>query len=339
MTGNTTPAHGAVTVNGDGSYSYTPAPGFSGTDTFHYTVTDNLGRTATATVTITVIPLPPAPIARPDSGTTPVNTPLIVVAPGALSNDNGSTISVTGHTSPSHGVVVVQASGATPTPPPPGYSGPDTFTYTTTDAYGRTATATVTIQVTPVAKPDSATTPMGIPVTISSLTNDTGTQLTLTATTQPAHGSVSITNNRLVFTPPAGFTGTTTFTYTATDASGQSVTAQVTVTVGPAFGPPISTGTGSGSGSTAPPDRPDRLDRLDWLRRSRAGWRLDVGGRGPGREPALHRRRGRADAGRVRCVAALWGLPAPGRRSTPTDLRPSVTGRRGRFPEHQYVVR
>ena len=252
VTGNTTPAHGAVTVNGDGSYSYTPAPGFSGTDTFHYTVTDNLGRTATATVTITVIPLPPAPIARPDSGTTPVNTPLIVVAPGALSNDNGSTISVTGHTSPSHGVVVVQASGSYTYTPAAGYSGPDTFIYTITDAYGRTATATVTIQVTPVAKPDSATTPMGIPVTINSLTNDTGTQLTLTATTPPAHGSVSITNNRLVFTPPAGFTGTTTFTYTATDASGQSVTAQVTVTVGPAFGPPISTGTGSGSGSTGP---------------------------------------------------------------------------------------
>ena len=130
---------------------------------------------------------------------------------------------------------------------------------------------------------------MGIPVTINSLTNDTGTQLTLTATTQPAHGSVSITNNRLVYTPPAGFTGTTTFTYTATDASGQSVTAQVTVTVGPAFGPPISTGTGSGSGSTGS-SRLDRLDRLDRLERPRAGRRLDVSGRGPGREPALHRR-------------------------------------------------
>jgi hypothetical protein len=167
-----------------------------------------------------------------------------------LSNDNGSTINVTGHTSPSHGTVVVQASGSYTYTPAAGYSGPDTFTYTITDAYGRTAATTVTIQVTPVAKPDSATTPMGIPVTINSLTNDTGTQLTLTATTQPAHGSVSITNNQLVYTPPAGFTGISTFTYTATDASGQSVITQVTVTVGPAFGPPISTGTGSGSGST-----------------------------------------------------------------------------------------
>jgi hypothetical protein len=37
---NTNPAHGTVTVNPDGSFSYTPTPGFSGTDTFTYTTTD-----------------------------------------------------------------------------------------------------------------------------------------------------------------------------------------------------------------------------------------------------------------------------------------------------------
>jgi uncharacterized repeat protein (TIGR01451 family) len=37
---NSQPANGTVTVNADGSFSYTPAEGFTGTDTFTYTVTD-----------------------------------------------------------------------------------------------------------------------------------------------------------------------------------------------------------------------------------------------------------------------------------------------------------
>ncbi len=45
---------GNVVVNANGSFSYNPAPGFEGTDTFTYTITDATGNTDTATVTITV---------------------------------------------------------------------------------------------------------------------------------------------------------------------------------------------------------------------------------------------------------------------------------------------
>lgn len=48
------PSNGSVTLNSDGSFTYTPDPGFSGTDTFTYTVTDNMGATDTGLVTITV---------------------------------------------------------------------------------------------------------------------------------------------------------------------------------------------------------------------------------------------------------------------------------------------
>lgn len=49
-----TGAGGSVTDNGNGTLRYQPAGGFTGTDTFTYTVVDGLGRTATATVTVTV---------------------------------------------------------------------------------------------------------------------------------------------------------------------------------------------------------------------------------------------------------------------------------------------
>jgi VCBS repeat-containing protein len=45
---------GSISMNDDGSFSYTPAPGFAGIDTFTYTISDGNGGFATATVTITV---------------------------------------------------------------------------------------------------------------------------------------------------------------------------------------------------------------------------------------------------------------------------------------------
>ena len=47
------PAHGMATLNGNGSVTYTPAPGFTGTDSFTYTISDGL-LTATATVSMNV---------------------------------------------------------------------------------------------------------------------------------------------------------------------------------------------------------------------------------------------------------------------------------------------
>jgi ELWxxDGT repeat protein len=57
------PAHGKAAVGANGSVTYTPTPGYSGTDTFTYTVADNQGSTsgaATVTVAVTGAPPPPA---------------------------------------------------------------------------------------------------------------------------------------------------------------------------------------------------------------------------------------------------------------------------------------
>lgn len=50
---NTNPTSGTLAVSGT-SFTYTPNEGFSGTDSFQYTVTDPYGASATATVQITV---------------------------------------------------------------------------------------------------------------------------------------------------------------------------------------------------------------------------------------------------------------------------------------------
>jgi hypothetical protein len=55
VTSATAPAHGSVTVNADNTtITYRPAAGFSGSDSFSYTVSDGNGGSATATVAVTV---------------------------------------------------------------------------------------------------------------------------------------------------------------------------------------------------------------------------------------------------------------------------------------------
>ena len=54
ITGFTQPANGTVVNNGNGTWTYTPNPTFSGVDSFTYTVNDGNGGTATATLNVTV---------------------------------------------------------------------------------------------------------------------------------------------------------------------------------------------------------------------------------------------------------------------------------------------
>jgi hypothetical protein len=63
------PNGGTVVLNADGSYTYTPAEGMVGVDTFTYQIREVAAPavTATATVTITVVNIPDAPVAGTDA--------------------------------------------------------------------------------------------------------------------------------------------------------------------------------------------------------------------------------------------------------------------------------
>lgn len=54
VVGSTSPAHGVANVASDGSFLYSPNPGYSGPDSFTYTVQDADDDSATGTVNITV---------------------------------------------------------------------------------------------------------------------------------------------------------------------------------------------------------------------------------------------------------------------------------------------
>ncbi|WP_146239592.1 Ig-like domain-containing protein [Curtobacterium sp. MCSS17_011] len=228
---NTTPAHGTATVAADGSYTYTPAGGFSGSDTFQYTAKDSSGQTSTSTVTVTV-----APKGSDDAYSVHAGTVLKVnAADGVLTNDRGSDLTLTGHGQPSHGLVKIGPDGSFSYGADKGYSGPDSFTYTAKDGSGATVTATVRLTVLPTATADAATATAGSTTTGNVLANDLGTGLTVTGSSTPAHGSATVRpDGSYSYTPAAGFSGTDSFTYTVTDGSGGTDTVTVTVQVAPA---------------------------------------------------------------------------------------------------------
>ncbi|MBP1301302.1 Ig-like domain-containing protein [Curtobacterium sp. 1310] len=231
---NTQPAHGSATVRADGSYTYTPAAGFSGTDSFTYTAKDSSGQTATSTVTVTVQPTGADDAFSVRAG----GTATADATTGLLANDGGSDLTLTSHTDPTHGTLELGEDGAYRYTPAPGFSGTDSFTYTATDGNGTTTTATVTVTVLPAAGADAITVTAGGPTTVGApglLGNDQGTGLTVTGSTQPAHGTATVgKDGSYTYTPADGYSGDDTFDYTVTDGNGKSDTVTVTVLVRPA---------------------------------------------------------------------------------------------------------
>ena len=153
VTGHTDPAHGSVDCSLGNSCTYTPASGYTGSDSFDYTISDGNGHTASATVNITVsVPVNRAPTASNDAASTVANTPVTVSVLANDSDPDGDTLTVTDHTPPAHGLVSCSTTACTYTPAS-GYTGSDSFTYTISDGHGHTASATVDVTVTATPPP------------------------------------------------------------------------------------------------------------------------------------------------------------------------------------------
>jgi large repetitive protein len=239
-------AGATVSVNGL-SFAYLPAPGFAGTDTFSYTVRDGEGGTASSTVTIHVDNAPP--VAQPLRSTTPYAKPVSLnLLAGATDPNTAQTLAVTNlSVDPARATVKLGAGGTATVVPAAGFVGTVVISFDVVDGDGGVTHSTLSLVVvapTPVAAPDHAATGYQAPVTIAVLANDaSGTTyssamaLVAGATTAPVddqhrvRGTVAIVGDRLVYSPPDGFTGSVTFTYMMSNALGGRGTASVAVTV------------------------------------------------------------------------------------------------------------
>ncbi len=72
------PSHGTLALNGNGSFSYVPAAGFNGGDSFTYRVSDGAADSNTARVSITIRPVNDAPVATSQSVTAEMNKAIAI---------------------------------------------------------------------------------------------------------------------------------------------------------------------------------------------------------------------------------------------------------------------
>jgi parallel beta-helix repeat protein len=149
----TAPAHGTLTLNTDGSFTYRPAAGYVGGDSFTYVARDGSLSSDPATVSISVTNQ--TPVALDDAYKIGMNRQLSVASPGVLANDtdaDGDARTASLVSGPSHGTLTLNANGSFTYTPATGYSGPDSFVYRTTDTAGASDTATVDLTVLPRPK-------------------------------------------------------------------------------------------------------------------------------------------------------------------------------------------
>ncbi|RYE19511.1 MAG: DUF11 domain-containing protein [Sphingobacteriales bacterium] len=222
----TSGSNGTTAVDGAGNIIYTPAPGFTGTDTYTYFLTTPDGVVSDPiTVTITVV----GANGSNDATTTPVNTPVTtdVRANDGTAGDNATVTPSNG----AHGTTTV-ANGLVTYTPQDGYIGKDTYTYTLTKNGVVSPPITVTVDIEPVGTPDSGITPVNTPITTTVKSNDgpSGVGTTVTAT-NGTNGTTTVNpNGTVTYTPANGFTGTDTYTYTLTTPDGV-VSDPITVTI------------------------------------------------------------------------------------------------------------
>ncbi|MFH4474066.1 tandem-95 repeat protein, partial [Vibrio parahaemolyticus] len=145
---NNGPANGLVSVNPDGSVTYTPNDNYQGTDSFTYIVTSG-GVSESTTVSVDVTPVNDAPVAKDDTAITDEDTPVTI---DVLPNDNdidGDKLSIQSASVPEAQGKVEIVDGKLVFTPEENFNGHAEIIYTVTDGQ-LTDEAKVTVTVNPV---------------------------------------------------------------------------------------------------------------------------------------------------------------------------------------------
>jgi Bacterial Ig domain/Bacterial cadherin-like domain len=109
----TVPANGSATINTDKTITYTPKTGYTGSDSFQYTIRDGAGKKATGTVSITVRNQAPVPSA--DSAATDAGTPVTIAVLANDSDPDGHALKINAVTQPANGAAAINPDKTSPT--------------------------------------------------------------------------------------------------------------------------------------------------------------------------------------------------------------------------------
>jgi uncharacterized delta-60 repeat protein len=141
-------AHGTVSVNANGSYSYTPQLNRFGADSFTFRASDGSLDSNVATVTLTVTPVNNAPVAV--AGTASGAEDTVISGSVAASDVDSATLAYSLVQPASHGTVSLNPDGSYSYTPQPNYNGPDSFTFRASDGSLDSNVGRLSLNVAPV---------------------------------------------------------------------------------------------------------------------------------------------------------------------------------------------
>ena len=240
----TPPPNGEVFLHADGSIGYHPNDGFLGFDSFTYQICDFGNQCASATVTIEVFHTNHPPVAL-DIHTTSTDTGIDFGLTDYISDPDGNLDlnSLTFLSSPANGTLTKIEGDLFRYIPNPGFLGREMFQYQICDTDNLCASATITIDVirenhAPVANDDTASTVLGVEITIYVADNDSDPDGNLDRSyiiinrLDTTRGTVSMVGDAVLYVPDPTYIGTDSFLYQICDTAFTcSNIATVTVTV------------------------------------------------------------------------------------------------------------
>ncbi len=248
--GDLNPLNGTLTLTGSG-FIYTPNQGFSGQDSFTYTICDGNGGSDQTTVYITV-----------EAAAVNCNTDETLCVAPFLSNQTstlvcvdfcGSGMNINNLDSDFNCGLEIGDNNCFHYTPLPLFAGVNHIMVEGCNAQGQCETVNVYITVSencgnqppintnnpPTAINDYVDTEMNTSISINAMSNDgdpDGDSLSFCGHGNPNNGTIGISGNGFIYTPNSGFHGSDSFTYNVCDEEGLSSSATVYITVdGPDF--------------------------------------------------------------------------------------------------------
>src|SRR4051812_13227711 len=124
------PAHGTLTLDPAGSFTYTPSANYNGADSFTYRTGDGQAQSNTATVAITIRPVNDAPVSADQAAPTDEDTALPITL--AATDVDGDPLTYLIVAAPAHGALLGNGASLTYRPAAD-YNGPDSFRFQARD--------------------------------------------------------------------------------------------------------------------------------------------------------------------------------------------------------------
>lgn len=233
----TDPGQGSLLLNVDGSFSYTPNPGYDGADNFSYNVSDGELLSNTVLVDLTIEPAPPPnqlPVASNQNVSTDEDAALPILLQATDGNADALTFSVV--SVPANGLL----SGSAPNliyTPTSNFNGADGFTFLANDGFGDGNIASVSIGVDavndePIATAAAVETEENTAIGITLVASDVdGDSLSYSVTSGPSSGVLSGAAPNLTYTPSVDYSGSDSFIFAANDGNGGVDSATILITV------------------------------------------------------------------------------------------------------------